>query len=132
MTEMTNAQAALMAAATRYQGVFGLDTLKYAKQYLDWLDAQDSWEETPQDALPEPQPDPHPPSQNWKEGDRFIVPGYSGSYPDRSKDRYGTVVGFRPVPYIREHLVVRLDGEAEDHESFNPDVMRHLRTGEGP
>lgn len=78
-----------------------------------------------------PTPDPFPPSRHWKPGERFIVPGHAGSYPDRSKDRYGTVVGFRSVPYIHEHLVVRLDGEDADHESFNPDIMRHPREGEG-
>lgn len=77
-----------------------------------------------------PTPDPFPPSRNWKVGERFAVPGFSGSYPDHTKTRYGTIVGFRPSTYTKEHLVVRLDDEDKDRESFNPDIIRHLREGE--
>jgi len=48
MAEMSNAQAALMAAATRWSGIAATgpvvveSTMTEAEKYLTWLDAQDA------------------------------------------------------------------------------------------
>ena len=61
-------------------------------------------------------------------GERCVLPGRNGSYPDHSKDRWGYVTDIKRtlVTEIRETLIVTLDGE--EPRGINPDVVAH---GEG-
>ncbi|MGH3475419.1 MAG: hypothetical protein ACRDQD_01125 [Nocardioidaceae bacterium] len=75
----------------------------------------------------------------WKPGERIVLPGQSGSYPDRTRDRYGTVVRVVPRidianpadlegPYtitVYGTLVVWLDGDDDPPRAINQDVARH-------
>lgn len=74
------------------------------------------------------EPPTFPLANRFTVGERCLRPGYAGSYPDHSKDRWGYVTEIRQevVVKIVETLVVTFDdGETR---GINPDVIAH---GEG-
>lgn len=67
-----------------------------------------------------------PLSDRFTEGERVVVPGYSGSYPDHPKDRWGHVTKIQRDVVIRarDSLIVTFDGE-DSGRAINPDVVAH-------
>lgn len=72
------------------------------------------------------QPNAFPKSSMWKLGDRVERVGYSGSYPDPTKNRPATVVGFEDYLIAADSLIVKFDDETEPR-AINPDVLRHIK-----
>lgn len=58
-------------------------------------------------------------------GERIVIPGRDGSYPDHTKNEWGYVTDIRRdvVTEVRETLVVTLDGQ--EPRGINPDVVAH-------
>lgn len=76
------------------------------------------YEETPTEPM-------FPLAKRFTVGERCVLPGHNGSYPDHNKDRWGHVVDIarRVETRIVETLVVQFDGE--EPRGINPDVIAH-------
>lgn len=62
----------------------------------------------------------------FTDGERIVVPGMAGSYPDEARNRWGRVVGVeqKVVCRVDERLIVWLDDD-EGPRAINPDVVAH-------
>lgn len=67
-----------------------------------------------------------PLSNRFTEGERIVIPGMEGSYPDHNKNQWGYVTEIKRevVTLIRETLVVHLDTD-EEPRGINPDIVAH-------
>jgi hypothetical protein len=76
-------------------------------------------------AQPKPIEVAFPLANRFTVGERCVIPGYDGSYPDHRRNRWGYVAEIRRVveTKVREELVVTLDGE--EPRAINPDVVAH-------
>lgn len=76
-------------------------------------------------AASQPIEPPFPLAERFTVGERCVMPGSNGSYPDHSKNRWGYVTEIRRVveTRVREELWVTFDGE--EPRAINPDVIAH-------
>jgi hypothetical protein len=75
--------------------------------------------------MTEPREPTFPLGNRFKVGERCVIPGHDGSYPDQNRNRWGHVTDIRRtvVTYVKEELIVTLDGE--EPRAINPDVIAH-------
>jgi hypothetical protein len=108
-----------------------------ARRHEEWASLEDRWRMI-NTALAKVQhgeteleiePNNFPKSKYWKAGERVEIVGHSGSYPDPSKNRPGTVVRIENYLSSEDRLIVKLDDETEPR-GINPDVLRHIKEKE--
>lgn len=65
-------------------------------------------------------------TRKWHPGERAMIRGFNGSYPDKTRDRYCLIVGVERYAVVGDMIRVVFDGE-DIVKGVGEDVLAHVR-----